>query len=277
MSPPPTWLRAAAEAIFMRIPWRFPRSFGVAELAIYARVGALDFVRRHVAILNELERIRADLGHQLTVLDFGGGTSQLSVMLRLYGLASQYRVVVADVDAPAVAEAGLRPPLSESVLLDPRGSLPFETDSFDVAVSSDVFEHIPRDSRSRWANELHRVAQHCQIHHVPCDGNGFSSTRADRAYQEWHLRRFGREERWTAEHIANGVPDIGELQALFPNATLRGIANSDFWLRTITSEGERPRPMARLRRGIAYALYLRRRDSHQPYKACLLVERSGLD
>lgn len=257
--------------MFARIPWRFPRAFGLAEIGIYAAGGSIDFVRRHMAIVNELELLRARLRGRLHVLDYGGANSPLSTFLRLYGLADRYQVVVADIDASAVAHAQLRRPLEASVVLEPGGTLPFADGTFDVVVSSDVFEHIPQQDRARWSQELQRVARHAQIHNIPCDGGDYVSSKSDAAYQAWHVDSFGAPEPWTAEHIANGVPSVAELKMLFPGARIRGVANAELWLRTMKEEATRSSLPARLVRGILYATNRRRLDSHAPYKACLLT------
>ena len=267
--------RLPGEVLFARMPWRFPRTFGLAEVGLYAAGGSLDFVRRHMAIVNELELLRGKLHGRLRVLDYGGANSPLSTFLRLYGLADRYQVVVADVDVTAIANATLRKPLDSAVLLEPNGTLPFADGAFDAVVSSDVFEHIPRRDRPRWAKELHRVARHAQIHNIPCDGDDYVSSKADAAYQRWHIGRFGAPEPWTAEHIANGVPSVEELMMLFPGAMIRGIANADLWLRTMKAEATQSSIAGRFARAVAYAIGRRHQDSHGPFKACLITTSVG--
>ncbi|MDP9227317.1 MAG: class I SAM-dependent methyltransferase, partial [Actinomycetota bacterium] len=160
-----------AERLISQFPWRFPRRFGLLEVAMYTAGGSLDFVRRHMTIVNELEQLRRGSRlAKLDVLDFGGGHSPLSPFLRLYGLRANYRVTVADVSAEAIGAAQLASPLVAKELLSQEGSLPFPAGKFDVVVSSDVFEHIPRGFREHWAGELKRVSRIGQIHNVPCDG-----------------------------------------------------------------------------------------------------------
>ena len=228
-----------------------------------------------MAIVSELELLRGKLHGRLRVLDYGGANSPLSTFLRLYGLADKYQVVVADVDATAIANASLNKPLDGAVVLEPDGILPFGDDTFDVVVSSDVFEHIPQWDRPRWAREIHRVARHAQIHNIPCDGEDYVSSKADAAYQRWHIGRFGAPEPWTAEHIANGVPSVDELMMLFPGAMIRGIANADLWLWTMKADATRSSIAGRFARAVAYAIGRRHQDSHGPFKACLITTTVG--
>ena len=263
--------RLVVEAVLSRWPWRFPRRFGFVEVVASTGLGSIDFVRRHMTIVNEVEALRQQLGRRIDVLDFGGAHSPLSDFLRMYGLGRHYRVTLADVDQAAIARARLRPPLQSRHVLDPSARLPFEDGAFDVVVSSDVFEHIPVRERPRWASELQRVSRHGQVHNIPCDGDQFVSSRTDAEFQRWHVARFERPEPWTAEHIANGVPRVDELKELFPEARLKGSANAALWLRTMKDEAARRSSVRRLTRALAYALLRQRLDARGPYKACLLT------
>src|SRR3990172_9742337 len=46
-------------------------------------------------------------------------------------------------------------------------NLPFDNGSFDIAVSMDVLEHIPPESRSQFLKELCRVARHYVVLAAP--------------------------------------------------------------------------------------------------------------
>jgi SAM-dependent methyltransferase len=244
------------------------------EVALYTAGGSLDFVRRHMAIINELERLRRELSLGIVdVLDFGGGHSPLADFIRLYGLTENYSLTVADIDSEAITAARVVAPLVAKSLLAQDGSLPFTDASFDIVVSSDVFEHIPHSRREDWAHELQRVARHAQVHNVPCDGEQFASSQADRSYQTWHIEQFGTPEPWTAEHLANGCPTIDELRALFAGSNIYGLANVDQWLSIMKLEGTRPSHVSRFLRGRAYAAKGQFRDRDGPYKAAFVTWR----
>lgn len=103
-------------------------------------------------------RIRALLGPDMQVLDFGAGRGWAIVddpnptRRRLANLRGDCaRVVGVDLD-PVVRE---NPGLDEAIVIEPGGALPFPADTFDVVVSDHVFEHV--DDPVAVAAELDRV------------------------------------------------------------------------------------------------------------------------
>jgi len=78
---------------------------------------------------------------------------------RLYGQTGHDEVAVTDIDRAAVDAVELRSPVTRKHVIEPTPPLPFRDLTFDVVVSSDVFEHIPRDLRDPWARELARVVE----------------------------------------------------------------------------------------------------------------------
>ena len=249
---------------------KFPRRFGVFEIAA---LGSLEWLRRHLAIINELERIRRDEGTEsLNVLDFGGADGSLGRAIRLYNLERHYRIVTADIEEPGsgVAEAA---PYVGYVVLDPAGDLPMAPDTFDVAVSSDVFEHIPAPARPHWAAELGRVARLGQVHSVPADSTDgrWASTETDREFAGWYETAFGVEERWTTEHLAIGAPSIEELRVVFPGASIGPIVSTRVWLLTMKAKYGRKGPLDRVRFAATYLRDYRGIELRPPFKNALIV------
>ena len=239
--------------------------FGLFEISA---IGSAEWLRRHLAIINELETIRRENGREtLDILDFGGADGSLARAMRLYGLERHYRVVVADIEAP-VDGMPLQVPVTGFVLLDPGGDLPLDAESIDVAVSSDVFEHIPAGMRRHWASELGRVSRLAQVHSMPADGGGgkWTSTVTDQRFAEWYRGQFAEEERWTAEHLANGAPTIEELRTIFPNATVSGIVNSAVWLAMMRAKYGRKGPLDRVTLAVKYAGRYRSLERRPPFK-----------
>lgn len=249
----------------------FPRRFGMLEVMA---LGSVEWMRRHLAIVNAMEARRESNGKAvMTVLDFGGANGSLARALRLYGLADAYRIVLVDIDAEAIEAADTSPPVEAASVIEPDGSLPFPDDSFDLVVSSDVFEHIPAASRSRWANELRRVARFGQIHSVPADSDDgrWISTRVDREYDQWFRDRFGMQDRWTAEHIETGVPSVESLRELFGDCRIDGISNAEGWLAAMQAQQGSKSPASRLRFALRYYRRLRQLEGRPPFKNCLIV------
>jgi len=80
----------------------------------------------------------------------------------------------------------------------------------------------------------------------------------------------GEPERWTAEHIANGVPSVEELNAIFHPTEIRGLANTKIWMDSMRVQFG---PSSASRRLLYIARYIARRrsDLRPPFKGCLIV------
>jgi len=254
---------------------RFPRTFGVRETALQAVYGSVEWTLRHLRIVNELEAWRASQGlERMEVVDFGGASAALAKVLEAFGLGPRYRVFLVDTDRAALAAAPVRPPVVASLPLDPGGVLPFRDRTVDAVVSSDVFEHIPREARARWAGECRRVARLGQVHTVPCDGGGgrFAGAAADREFDAWHRGRFGASERYTAEHLENGLPTEEELRSLFPGARVEGFGSTGVWMELVRRQFTGKTPVGRVLDGAWYVRRGRERDGEPPFKNALVVE-----
>ena len=264
---------AMLEPIARRIA-RFPRGWGLYEFGVVLGAGSTEWLRRHRLIIQELEQLRTRDGAQtLRVLDFGGGGGQMRQILRIYGLESRYELHLVDVDRAAVESAQLGGSLATKHVIGFEPPLPFPDRAFDVAVSSDVFEHIPAEQRSAWAEELRRVTRLGQVHTMPCDDDTghWASGATDRDLAAWYRDRFGTEERWTVEHIANGVPTVRELRSIFDGARIDGFANVKVWTESMHQQFGSPGLRGRLAFGLRYLFRLRDEDRRPPYKACLVV------
>lgn len=89
--------------------------------------------------------------------------------------------------------------------------MPLEDGSFDFVVSVDVFEHVPPARREDFLKENLRVARLAAVLAAP-----FSSPaveKAERVANDNHRIIAGGEDHiWLKEHIANGLPDAGEVE-----------------------------------------------------------------
>src|SRR5690242_2110187 len=128
----------------------------------------------------------------------GGGTSALGAFL---GGAS---MVIADV------ETGAPSPNVSYVHADARGRLPFGDDAFEAAVTIDMLEHLSRETRATAVTELRRIAAGPVV--VACPVATTETVTAELAVDACYRAVFGREHRWLAEHLANGLPDAREIE-----------------------------------------------------------------
>ena len=147
--------------------------------------------------------------------------------------------------------------------------LPFKDNSFDVVVSVDVLEHIPKEIRHKFLRELKRVCRRMVLlHFVLHDpGNGFLGRDADLKFQEWYTKIFGRPEPNTAEHINAGHPNLGKILKVFPNSQIVGTQNVDVWFRYMIY---RYKPIVGILSGLIYYLKWKKEDSRPAFHGCFL-------
>ncbi|MFA9400975.1 MAG: class I SAM-dependent methyltransferase [Acidobacteriota bacterium] len=90
--------------------------------------------------------------------------------------------------------------------------LPFEDDSFDLAVSLDVLEHIPAEQRARHFEELVRVARHQVL--LCCPLGSTEHLEAEAGLAAWYREVTGEPHRFLEEHLQRGLPTAAELERL---------------------------------------------------------------
>ncbi|WP_080696866.1 glycosyltransferase [Clostridium beijerinckii] len=81
---------------------------------------------------------------------------------------------------------------------------------FDIVISSDVFEHIPKIKREDFLKETSRVAKLASLHCFPFESKAIVS--AEASANEYYKSMFGINHIWLQEHIDNGLPDEGMLK-----------------------------------------------------------------
>lgn len=124
----------------------------------------------------------------LTILDVGGGVGNLEYFV------PGHRVVVADKGVNGI---------------DGR-DLPYKDKEFDISVSIDTLEHVPKGGREAFIGELIRVARRYVYLATPTDSaaevEGFIHTLTKDPYLE--------------EHIRQGLPDIEMVESYLKNKGL---------------------------------------------------------
>src|SRR3990167_7613825 len=87
-------------------------------------------------------------------------------------------------------------------------NLPFRKNSYDIAISVDVIEHLPKNQRERAIFEQLRITQKLAVIVVPV---GKLSEDQDRQlYAHWN-KIFKTKNQFLQEHVENGLPLVDEI------------------------------------------------------------------
>jgi len=198
------------------------------------------------------------------ILEVGAGGDGITKFLKYSGVLEKFEVVLTDINKAKLKSVKLGYPIIADGC-----NLPFRDDSFDVVLSVDVLEHIPKREREEFLRELKRV--HTKIillHFILHDPKkGFLGKIADLKFQEWHTRTFGMPEPNTAEHINAGHPNLNEILKVLPNPQITGTQNINVWLKY---EKHSKKPLIGLFTGLIYHLKWKKEDNKPPFHACLL-------
>ncbi|MCP5047787.1 MAG: glycosyltransferase [bacterium] len=110
--------------------------------------------------------------------------------------------------------------------------LPFKENTFDVAVSSDVFEHVPGDLRDAFVANLVRVSKHFVILGAPFYSE--KNELAEHILFEYIRKVLHAEQEQLKEHIENRLPDREQLETFLGKQDLPFIClssgNLENWL-----------------------------------------------
>ncbi len=112
----------------------------------------------------------------------------------------------------------------------------FDDGTFDVAVSFDTYEHIPKQNRRDFMSEAARITRRCFIVAAPFNTQRHTTLAAEKLANELYLANKSVEHPWLKEHIEYGTPDIKETDVLLEKLGLSYVripTNSiDLWLLT---------------------------------------------
>lgn len=96
--------------------------------------------------------------------------------------------------------------------------LPFRKNSYDVVISVDVLEHIPRGDRQEAIFEMLRVASKLAIIVVP---TGELSEKQDKELDLRWQKIFNTHYQFLKEHVQNGLPKVDEILVSIDKAKRR--------------------------------------------------------
>ena len=103
-------------------------------------------------------------------------------------------------------------------------NLPFEDDSFDFVISSDMIEHIKEEDREKAIKELVRVAKKYVLVGFPC---GEKAHNYESKYFNLGKKLIGREHKWIKEHMENGLPNEDKIKEYLKNCDYKILKNSN--------------------------------------------------
>ncbi len=89
--------------------------------------------------------------------------------------------------------------------------IPFQDNSFDVVILSDVLEHVPKKSRSSILDEAIRVSKKLVIVSGPF---GKQAARQDKKLADYSLKKLGKMHSFFEDHLKFGLPEIKDIEAV---------------------------------------------------------------
>lgn len=171
----------------------------------------IDQYSRQKWVFDIINQIRS--GKQINILDVGG----------YKGKTSEFQIndIVTVCDLFDVEEPGY-------VKGDGR-KLPFANNQFDIVVTFDTLEHVPRKDRKVFISELRRVAKKAVIVAAPFDNEKGDILRAEKALNQFHIDLYGSEHRWLKEHIDYKTPKQSEFEKIATDLkqSFVGLASND--------------------------------------------------
>jgi glycosyltransferase involved in cell wall biosynthesis len=98
-----------------------------------------------------------------------------------------------------------------------------QTNSYDILIALDVFEHIPKELRDDFLCELNRVANIAVILAGPFDEVGVNESEV--RVNAYFKTKFGIDYIWLEEHISNGLPNLNNTISVLESKFNRNISH----------------------------------------------------
>lgn len=105
--------------------------------------------------------------------------------------------------------------------------LPFDDDSFDYVVSSDMLEHISKEDREKVIKEMIRVSRKSVLFGFP---SGEKSHKYEKKIFNLGKNIFGKEHKWLKEHVANVIPGEEEIKEIMKENSFKIVPNANLKL-----------------------------------------------
>jgi len=187
--------------------------YGLLETLFHPR--GIDRWSRYAYVVNEIKKLET-MNKILEVGSGGGGVTSF--------ISQDYEIFLVDVQKDVFQ--GLKIAHSRMVhsIVGDGCRLPFRDKAFDVVISVDTVEHIPKLIRNNFYNELKRVCKKKVVLTCPMQSNDgiFQGKNYDMAFQYLYERNYGVKEPNTAQHIAAGHPTLEEIKREFSDPEIHG-------------------------------------------------------
>ena len=146
---------------------------------------SLDVDLRYMPVVRFLDAVAAEA----TILEVGSGYMGIAPYVKR-------TVIGVDTEFPEQPVSNLLPVIS-------KGTLPFRDRVFDVVVSLDTLEHVPREFRQLFLNELIRTAKRHVVIGFP---EGEEAENHDTEMEQYYTRVHGSPHRYFIEHRVHQIP-----------------------------------------------------------------------
>lgn len=158
---------------------------------------------RYLPVVEEIKKQETMSKKQWQILEVGSGGLGIAPYLKrkMTGVDVKFGFPIHPLLAPIVGDVTC---------------LKFERNSFDVVVSMDMLEHLPRGKRQKAISEMIRVAKKKVMIGVPC---GRTSSEQDVLLRQTYMQGRKKEYAFLKEQVEYGLPEKEEI--------LQYIANSD--------------------------------------------------
>ncbi len=230
----------------------------------------IDQFLRYSKIMGEIKKIEPDFSRKIRILDVGAGGEGIAKFLKYSKDLEKYEVYLADINADLLSGVKLGTPV---IIKDK--ILPFSDNEFDIVVSVDALEHIPKPERQNFLKELKRVGKIILLHFVMDDpANNFMGRDADIRFNKWHLEKFNIDNPWTIEHLSVEPPTCSEINTLLPQASITGTQNINVWFECITSS---MKPISGFFSGFSYIRKGKEFYNTPPFHGCFVKWHKRFD